>query len=208
MTGLREKQKADRKRRILTAAVAKFRADGYRAVRIEDLASLSQVSVGTVYSYYRNKEDILIATVAMEVEEVLASGAAVVSDPPPGVEVPVLALIFTYYDHSFNYLSKEMWRNAMALSIEAPETPNGQRYTELDRRLSEQVGALITALQDRGEVAPCLDAEALGHLIFNNLNQFFIEFITDEAMTLQDRRDQVSELMAPLFQVLSNNTVA
>ena len=48
MTGLREKQKADRERRILKAAVSKFRADGYRAARIEDLAEMAEVSVGTI----------------------------------------------------------------------------------------------------------------------------------------------------------------
>lgn len=203
MAGLREKQKADRQARILQAAVTRFRAEGYRAVRIEDLAEMAEVSVGTVYNYYRTKGDILIATVAMEVEEVLASGAAVVTDPPQGVEAPVLALIFTYYDHSLNYLSKEMWRSAMALSIEAPGTPNGQRYTDLDLRLSVQVGDLILALQRRGDVGPDLDAEATGQLIFNTLNQLFIAFIKDDDMTLQDLRDLVAQQMKPLFQLLS-----
>ncbi len=172
-------------------------------MRIEDLAEMAEVSVGTVYNYYRTKGDILIATVAMEVEEVLASGAAVVTDPPQGVEAPVLALIFTYYDHSLNYLSKEMWRSAMALSIEAPGTPNGQRYTDLDLRLSVQVGDLILALQRRGDVGPDLDAEATGQLIFNTLNQLFIAFIKDDDMTLQDLRDLVAQQMKPLFQLLS-----
>ena len=70
MPGLREEQKAKREKRILQAAVSKFRECGYDSVRIEDLAQLAGVSVGTVYNYYQNKGDILIATVAMEVEEV------------------------------------------------------------------------------------------------------------------------------------------
>ena len=39
MTGLRERQKADRTRRILEAASTLFRAQGYDAVRIEDIAA-------------------------------------------------------------------------------------------------------------------------------------------------------------------------
>lgn len=205
MTGLREKQKADRERRILKAAVVKFRADGYRAVRIEDLAETAEVSVGTIYNYFRTKGDILIAIVAMEVQEVLVSGNAVVSNPPAGVEAPVLALIQTYYDHSLNYLSKEMWRNAMALSIEAPDTPNGQRYTQLDHQLSAQVGELITMLQSRGDVEQHLDAEGIGRLVFNNLNQLFIEFIKDDEVMLQDLRGQVARQMKPFFELLSGN---
>ena len=134
MAGLRERQKADRERRILRAAVTQFRADGYHSVRIEDLAEMAEVSVGTVYNYYRTKGDILIAVVAMEVEEVLASGAAVVTDPPDGVRDALLALIFGYYDHSLEYLSKEMWRSAMALSIEAPGTPKDGCVTRKKRK--------------------------------------------------------------------------
>lgn len=205
MTGLREKQKADRERRILEAAVVKFRADGYRAVRIEDLAETAEVSVGTVYNYFETKGDILIAIVTMEVEEVLSSGVAVVKDPPTGVKDPILALVFTYYDHSLNYLTKEMWRKAMSLSIENPKTPNGRNYTELDRRLSEQVGDLVLALQKRGDVAARLNAASIGCLIFHVLNQLFVDFIKDDSVSLEDLRHQVSQEMAPLFDLLAKN---
>ncbi len=201
--GLRQKQKAARERRILQAAVTKFRADGYHAVRIDDLASMAEVSVGTIYNYYRNKADILIATVAMEVEEVLVAGEKVVAAPPNGVENAVLTLIYGYYDHSLHYLSKEMWRSAMALSIEAADTPNGQRYTELDARLAQQVKALIAALKGKGEVRAELDADALGQLIFNALNQEFIEFIKQDEMALAELHKRIDAQMRPLFALLA-----
>ena len=205
MAGLREKQKADREKRILQAAVTKFGAEGYRSVRIEDLAEAAEVSVGTVYNYYRTKGDILIATVAMEVEEVLASGARIVAAPPPGVHNALCALIFGYYDHSLEYLSKEMWRSAMALSIEAPATPNGKRYTELDQWLGAQVTELIAALQRRGDVRADVDPSAIGEVIFNNLNQMFIEFVKNDATTLSDLRDSVARQMRPIADLVSTS---
>ena len=203
MTGLRERQKADREKRILKAAVTRFRAEGYRSVRIEDLAEMAEVSVGTVYNYYQTKGDVLIAAVAMEVEEVLEAGAAIVSDPPPGVDVALLALIHAYYDHSLEYLSKEMWRMAMALSIEAPGTPNGARYSELDRHLAVQVTDLILALQVRGEVRPDLDARALGEVIFNNLNQMFIDFVKDDDQSLDLLKARVADQTRPLARLIA-----
>lgn len=208
MAGLRERQKADRESRILRAAVTRFRADGYRSVRIEDLAEMAEVSVGTVYNYYQTKGDILIATVAMEVEEVLEAGAAIVADPPPGADAALLALIFQYFDHLLEYLSKEMWRTAMALSIEAPGTPNGRRYSDLDARLARQVTDLVRALQARGEVQAELDARALGELIFNNLNQMFIEFVKDDAMTLSTLRDRVAAQTRPLARLIAGASPA
>lgn len=84
MTGLRERQKADRHRRILAAAMARFRRDGFHAARIEDLAMDAEVSIGTVYNYYGTKGDLLMAAVALEVEEVLAAGTRFFVTHPPG----------------------------------------------------------------------------------------------------------------------------
>ncbi|MFA8442263.1 TetR/AcrR family transcriptional regulator [Yoonia sp.] len=202
MAGLREKQKADRERRILEAAVTKFRADGYRAARIEDLADMAEVSVGTVYNYYQTKGDILMATVAMEVEEVLDAGLTILADPPQAVDDALLALIFAYYDHSLEYLTKEMWRTAMALAIEAPGTPNGRRYFELDQRLASQMTDLVKVLQNRGTVRQDLDPEPFGALLFNNLNQMFQEFVKDDDMPLEVLRQRVDAQTRPLARLI------
>ncbi|MFK7868739.1 MAG: TetR/AcrR family transcriptional regulator [Roseobacter sp.] len=202
MAGLREKQKAAREKRILEAAVRKFQAEGYRAVRLEDLAEAAEVAVGTVYNYYQTKGDILIAVVAMEVEEVLAAGEVIVANPPEDVEAALQALIFSYYDHSLQYLTKEMWRRAMGLTIEAPGTPLGQEYTDLDRRLAAQVVALLQALSDRGLIRPGLDTQAVGEVIFNNLNQMFVEFVKTESMPLDQLCRDVAGQMAPIVALI------
>lgn len=203
MSELRKKQKAARKTRILDAAVMKFRADGYRAVRIEDLAEAAGISVGTVYNYYETKGDILIAVVALEVEEVLAIGQRIVDDPPEAAADAVLTLIGAYYDHSLKYLSKAMWRSAMALSIEAPGTANGQRYAALDAQLAAQVARLIARLQARGAVRADLDAAALGQAVFAVLNQAFVDFVRDEAMTLPDLRAALETQLMPILTLMT-----
>jgi AcrR family transcriptional regulator len=202
MVGLRERQKAAREERILRAAVRLFRAEGYRAARMEDLAQLAGVAVGTLYNYHRTKGDLLVAVVALEVEEVLEAGRAIVADPPPGPRAALEALLLTYYDHSLHYLTKEMWRVAMALSIEAPRTPMGARYAALDASLEAQVADLVAGLQARGEVDPALDPRAVGRLAFNDLNQEFVAFVRDERMPLAALRERAAAqagLMARLL---------
>lgn len=203
MTGLRERQKADRTRRILEVASTLFRAQGYDPVRIEDIAAAAEVSAGTCYNYFSTKGDILLAIVSMEVEEVIEGGGAVVADPPADVAEALDRLIRIYYDHSLLYLTKELWRRALALTVEAPETPFSQRYLALDAKLTAQVGDLVVALQSRGSVLRGLDAAALGGILFAQLNQSFISFVTQDAMPLADlhrisRRatDQLAMLIA------------
>ena len=204
MAGLRERQKADRTGRILKAASTLFRAQGYDAVRIEDIAAMAEVSAGTCYNYFSTKGDLLLAIVSMEVEEVVDAGRGVIHDLPASTADALGGLVGLYFDHSLNYLSKEMWRKAMAFSIEAPDTPFSQRYTELDAMLSAQVCDLITALQERRLARPDLDPKTLGQILFNTLNQMFIEFVKDDTMALADlhrKSDSQTTSLAALISI-------
>ena len=51
---------ADKRRRILDAAVRVFARKGYFAARVADIAKGAGVADGTIYLYFRNKEDILV----------------------------------------------------------------------------------------------------------------------------------------------------
>jgi AcrR family transcriptional regulator len=202
MSGLREKQKADRDQRILKAATRLFREEGYDRTKIETIAAKAQVSIGNVYNYYQNKGDLLVAIVSMEVNEVLRAGAALIEQPPGGVAAAVTDLIFIYLDHSLVYLTKEMWRHAMAISTRQPDSPFGRRYSDLDDRLTRQVCALIERLQAEGRVKADVDAAAAGEVIFNNTNMMFILFVKSEEMTLEALKATITRQLAPLLTAL------
>ena len=91
----------------------------------------------------------------------------------------------------------------MALSIEAPETPFSARYTELDSKLAAQVCALIARLQALGYARATVDAQAMGQVIFNNLNQMFIEYVKQDAMplaTLHARTTRQNRALAEMLR--------
>lgn len=203
MTGLRARQKALRHQRILAAALRLFRDASYDAVRTEDIAAAAEVSVGTLYNYFENKGDLLLALVTIEVEEVLEQGGAVVSSPPQDIALALNLLIGGYYDHSNTYLTKDLWRSAMALTIQAAATPFSARYTALDQSLTDQVCALVAALQRRGFARADVDARAFGQVIFNNLNQMFIEFVKVEAMPIAALKASVAVQNAALARLLA-----
>ncbi len=188
MSGLRAKHRADRHHRILEAAASLFRQSGYEGAKIEAIAAQADVSVGTIYNYYRNKGDILVAIVSMEVNEVLNAGRGVVATPPKNVADAIDTLIGIYIDHSLIYLSKEMWRQAMATSTQQPDSPFGKTYAALDRGLTDQTCELVERLKSLGLVNAETDVRAAGEIIFNNMNMMFTEFVKQEAMLLQQLR--------------------
>ena len=203
MTGLRARQKALRHERLLDAAMQLFREAGYDAARTEDIAAAADVSVGTLYNYFENKGDLLLALVTLEVEEVLEQGRAVVTSPPADIAEALNLLIGGYFEHSNVYLTKELWRTAMALTIQAAETPFSARYTALDQSLTNQVCALLVELQRRGLARADVDACILGQVVFNNLNQMFIEFVKVEEMSIETLNTAVARQNADLARLLA-----
>jgi TetR/AcrR family transcriptional regulator, fatty acid metabolism regulator protein len=58
--GMARRRDDDKKRRILQAAVKVFARKGYFAARVSEIARRAGVADGTIYLYFRSKEDILV----------------------------------------------------------------------------------------------------------------------------------------------------
>jgi AcrR family transcriptional regulator len=203
MAGLRAKHKADRHQRIVEAAARLFRTQGYDSVKMEAIAAAAEVSIGTIYNYYKNKGDLLVAIVSMEVHEVLAAGERVIADPPRNAEKAVAKLIANYIEHALVYLSKEMWRQAMAITTQQPDSPCGLAYNQLDEALARQTAKLIRKLQTLGLAQVGVDAQAIGEMIFNNTNMMFTIFVKQEAMSVATLLARIRRQNRTLVQAIA-----
>lgn len=70
-----------RARRIVDTAIDLAEKGGFEAVRLRDVAAEADVALGTLYRYFRSKEDMLIAALNSEVESL---EARIQVQPMPG----------------------------------------------------------------------------------------------------------------------------
>ncbi len=203
MTSLRKRQKTARTNRILEAASELFKAQGYEAVKMEAIATLAEVSIGTIYNYYQNKGDLLLAIVIADVDEVLLAGAAVIAHPPLNVADAMDTLTGVYIDDVLIHLNKEMWRLAMSITILQPLSPLGVSYIEIDKALMTQTCDLVLRLQKLGLVHAHIDAVGAGELIFNNANNMFINYVKIETMELAELRQMIRRQTRVVVDVIS-----
>ncbi len=70
-----------RVRRIVDAAVALAEEGGFDGVRLRDVAEASDVALGTLYKYFRSKEDVLLFAVNEEAERL---ESVIAARPPSG----------------------------------------------------------------------------------------------------------------------------
>jgi len=68
------KRTPDKRSRILEAAVKVFARKGYFGARVSEIAKNARVADGTIYLYFRNKEDILVSLFDEVMSEHIARG--------------------------------------------------------------------------------------------------------------------------------------
>ncbi len=76
--------KGDKRVRIVDAAVGVFAEKGYHSARISDIARQAGVADGTIYLYFRNKEDLLLTIFEEKMDGILQGLQAALT----GVEGP------------------------------------------------------------------------------------------------------------------------
>src|SRR4051812_4844320 len=67
----------EKRKRILKAAIRVFGRRGFHEARIAEIAAAAKVAEGTVYLYFKNKEDLLGVIFDETMDEVLLDGRAI-----------------------------------------------------------------------------------------------------------------------------------
>ena len=137
-----------RMRRIVDAAVDLAEQGGFEAVRLRDVAERSDVALGTLYKYFRSKEDILLFALNEEVErleDVLRKG------PAPNGSRRLRAVHF--FRRSTRALARRpQLARAMVRAMASGDADTVMKLASLQLRIARLVVATL-----RGE-APDLDA--------------------------------------------------
>ena len=79
---LRDDAKAMFRRAVLDAAEQIFATEGVHRARIQDIAKLARVSVGTIYNHFAQKEDLVAALLAEREREIFDAFGLHADDPP------------------------------------------------------------------------------------------------------------------------------
>ena len=78
--------KADKREAILRAAVETFAAHGFFQAQVADVARAAGVAAGTVYLYFRGKDDLLISIFERTMKQAIAEGRRSVEEKRGAVE--------------------------------------------------------------------------------------------------------------------------
>lgn len=196
---LRERQKEDRRARIIAAAKSLFVEAGLDNITIEAIAEIAGVSSVTVHNYYGTKSGVLLALVAESDRELLDTLDRQLRGRAQNVTDLVLRFFAAICDHTLTHLDKAIWRQVISASVNGSEPRFSKLYRDLDNRLASVLIEEIARLQEAGRAAGGVDVTHLGWALFNLQNARFIEFVaSDDAMSedcLRRLRNDLCALM-------------
>ena len=78
--------RADKRELILKAAVRTFAERGFFGAQVADVARAAGVAAGTVYLYFRGKDDLLVSIFERTMREAIAEGKAALAEVPAPLE--------------------------------------------------------------------------------------------------------------------------
>ena len=188
MAGLRERQKADRRRRIVEAAESLFHERSFSTVTIEEIAELAEVAPATVHNYYNTKGELLLALVIHGDEEIIRQGRRLVKNPPRDPVVALCRQLDGIATYSLSHLGKQTWRHVLATSMTSGNSNFGKDITALHKKLTREVARLLEALKARGDLPPDYDSETAAEVLYNVHQALFIELLCNEAMPQEQYR--------------------
>ena len=183
----RERRIAARKAQILEAAIAIFREKGYGGATTRQIADAADVSEGTLYNYFKNKRDILLALTQDFIDETMAEIGDIQAD---GVESLLTQLLAERIRHvkrkrMFTLLIHEARRDPEILQY---YLDNGA--SQIKKAVEERMQLLIDAGVMR-PVNPAVVSRTLAGVMMGFAVQFelggdeFLESISPEDLAAQ-----------------------
>jgi len=182
---LRATNKAKRQRLIVSNAARLFSSTGYDLTTIELVAARSNVSPATIYNNFENKIGLLLAVLIEEGEGVQQIGQKIIDQRAANNLSVIYRLIALYVDHPMEFMNKSCWRQALAASSASSHKKFTQEYQNVDKQLQIQLIELMHQLYNADVFRTEVDPQSLGEIIWNNVDQMFTDFISDEKMSLE-----------------------
>jgi AcrR family transcriptional regulator len=181
---LRQTNKVNRQKLIVTNAARLFSSIGYDLTAIALVAERSNVSPATIYNNFENKTGLLLAVLISEGERAQQIGEKIITKRKQNDARIIYRLIELYVDHPMEFMNKSCWRQALAASTASSNKKFSQEYQKVEQQLQNLLIDLMHSLYEEHVFIPQVDPQSLGEIIWNNVDQMFTDFISDEKMSL------------------------
>lgn len=180
----RQRQKAETRARVLDSARILFERDGVESVTVRMIAEHAGVAVGSVFTGFESKMDLLLEIIAEDLERFNQEAVSAAEATSGSIVDRLMAGFTLVYAYDVAHLAKA--RDSIALSwTRSPESE--RRVRTAIAPAVKRISAMLEKAQKMGELGPHADLRLIIDIIFNcycgNLRRALFDGWGAEALT-------------------------
>jgi TetR/AcrR family transcriptional regulator, fatty acid metabolism regulator protein len=163
----------DKRERILLAAERIFARHGFFAAKVSDVAKEAGVADGTIYLYFKSKDDLLISLFErrmQQVNELLRGAVADVTAPLDQLSVFIKTYLQLIHDEP---AAAEVLTIELRQSSKFMKEYENPQFADFLRLL----GGIIATAQDKGELDRSIPAHVAARMIFGVLDELALAWV-------------------------------
>src|SRR4051812_8993663 len=162
----------DKRERILGAAERIFARHGFFAARVSEIAKEAGVADGTIYLYFKSKDDLLISLFENRMKQVNEELRVAIADHPPTQQLRA-------FIHTYLQLVSDEPAAAEVLTIELRQSSKFMKEYENPQFADflRMLGGIIADGQGRGELDASIPSHIAARMIFGILDELALAWV-------------------------------
>src|SRR5688572_12294155 len=167
--------RTEKRERILSAAERVFARRGFFAARVSEIAKDAGVADGTIYLYFRSKDDLLISLFEHRMKQVNDLLRDSVTSAPADAPLDQLRAFI----HTYLRLIHDEPQAAEVLTIELRQSSKFMKEYENTQFADflRMLGGIIAAGQQRGEIDDAIPSHVAARMIFGILDELALAWV-------------------------------
>jgi TetR/AcrR family fatty acid metabolism transcriptional regulator len=174
-----ERGAGDKRERILVAAERIFARHGFFAAKVADVAKEAGVADGTIYLYFKSKDDLLISLFERRMLEVNTALRAATDGKPPREQLRAFVRTYLQLVHD-EPAAAEVLTIELRQSSKFMKEYDNPAFADFLRLL----GGIIAAAQAKGELDSSIPAHVAARMIFGLLDELALAWVLGKTSTI------------------------
>jgi TetR/AcrR family transcriptional regulator, fatty acid metabolism regulator protein len=189
---IKHKKKDIRRRQIIQAAIEVFGKSNFKNACISEIAQKANIAEGTIYQYFKNKEDLFFSIPAEMIEEFCED----------------LDLHLQGIHDSYNKLSKFVWlylhhfktnpayTRSLMLEMRVSQNFSKSNTHEKVKVIKDRVFEIIKEGQEEGLIRKDIDGKTIGEMLMGTLEYRLTRWLLkDENFDLLENYGEICDLI-------------
>ena len=167
-----DRSELPKRERILVAAERIFARHGFFAARVSEIAKEAGVADGTIYLYFKSKDDLLISLFELRMREVNELLRAAIADRPPVDQLRA-------FIHAYLQMIADHGTVAEVLTIELRQSTKFMKEYENPEFADflRLLGGIIADGQARGDLDATIPGHIAARMIFGILDELALAWV-------------------------------